>query len=154
VTNILILSFYHKHAQQRLDQNVEKLRRRDTALHYTCVKGDYRTFSIVWGQSKRGFFIYVLQDVNIWNFKHSHQLPERCVRHDVEGVFKVNVDSINSLALSPSFLLDEKHLLHVHVNADTSSLPASTLPWFQDVSWLDNVFQLFGLMLLLLLRKK
>jgi len=46
----------------------------------------------------------------------------------VEGDFKVYVDSINSLALSPRFLLDEVHLLHV--NADATSLPASTLPWF------------------------
>ena len=43
--------------------------------------------------------------------------------HGVEGVFKVNVHSMHSLALSPSFLLDEVH--HLHVNADTTSLRAS-----------------------------
>jgi len=62
--------------------------------------------------------------------------PERCLRHGVEGLFEVNVDSINSLALSVSFLLNEVHLLHVNANA--TSLPASTLTWFWDVSWLDN----------------
>jgi len=52
----------------------------------------------------------------------------RVLRHGVEGVLKVNVDPINSLALSPSFLLDEVNLLHF--NADATSLPACTLPWF------------------------
>ena len=42
-----------------------------------------------------------------WNFKHPHHPSERCLRHGAEGVFKVNVDSINSLTLSPSFLLDK-----------------------------------------------
>ena len=42
--------------------------------------------------------------------KHPHHPPERCLRHGVEGVFKVNVDPINSFALSPSFLLDQVHL--------------------------------------------
>jgi len=32
------------------------------------------------------------------------------MRYGVQGFFKVNVDPINSLALSPSFLLDEVHL--------------------------------------------
>ena len=41
------------------------------------------------------------------------------------GAFKVNVDPINSLALSESFLLDEVHLLHV--NADATSLPSQTV---------------------------
>ena len=54
--------------------------------------------------------------------------PATGMRHGVEGDFNVNVDPINSLALSPRFLLDEVHLLHV--NADATSLPASTLPWF------------------------
>ena len=43
--------------------------------------------------------------------------------------------------MSPSFLLDEVHLWHV--NADATSLPASTLPWFQDVGWFNNFFQPF-----------
>jgi len=59
-------------------------------------------------------------------FVNPHHLPERCLRHGVECVLKVNVDPINSLALSLSILLDEVHLLHV--NADATSLPASTLP--------------------------
>jgi len=43
------------------------------------------------------------------------------LRHGVDGFFKVNIDSINFLALSPSFLLDEVHVLNV--NAETTSLP-------------------------------
>ena len=39
------------------------------------------------------------------------RVDQRCMKHSVEGVFKVNVDLINSLALSPSFLLDAVHLL-------------------------------------------
>jgi len=97
-------------------------------LRYICVEGDCCTFLVVWGQPNRGASIYLLKSVNIWNFEHPHHLPERCLRHGVEGVFKANVDSINSPALSPSFLLDEMHLLHVNANA--TSLPASTLPWF------------------------
>ena len=77
-------------------------------VRYTCVKGDCRTFLIVWGQSNRAIFIYPLRQVNIWYFKRPHHLTERCLRHGIEGVVKVNVDSINSVALSPSFLFDEK----------------------------------------------
>ena len=46
----------------------------------------------------------------------------------IEGVFEVNVDSMNYFPLSLSFLLNKVHLLNV--NADASSLPASMLPWF------------------------
>jgi len=51
----------------------------------------------------------------------------------LKAFFKVNVDMINSLALSPNFLLGEVHRLQV--NADISSLPASILPLFSNVSW-------------------
>jgi len=53
----------------------------------------------------------------------------------LKAFFKVNVDMINSLALSPNFLLGEVHRLQV--NADISSLPASILPLFSNVSWFD-----------------
>jgi len=58
--------------------------------------------------------------------------------------FWVNVESINSFALSPSNLLDKLHFLYVLLGP---CLAASTLPFqvefFQDVSlrWLDNCFQ-------------
>jgi len=73
-------------------------------------------------------FMYIYTYICMYICKHPHHPPERCLRHGVEGVFKVNVDPMNSLALSPSFLLDEVHPFHV--NADATSLPASTLPWF------------------------
>jgi len=61
VTNILILSCNREHAEQGIDEHVEKLRRRDTALCYTCVEGDGRIVLIVWGQFDRGAFIYLLE---------------------------------------------------------------------------------------------
>jgi len=59
----------------------------------------------------------------------------------LKAFVRVNVDPINYLTLSPSFLLYEVHLLHI--NTDAMSLPASTLPWFLNVSWFDNFFQPF-----------
>ena len=60
VTHILILSCDCEHAQQGIDENVEKLRRRDAILRYSCGEGDCRTFLIVWGQPNSGAFIYLL----------------------------------------------------------------------------------------------
>ena len=85
-------------------------------------------FLIVWGQLNHDAFIFLPQEVNIWNTKHPIHLPECCLRHSVKDVFKINVNLMNSLALSSSFLLDEVHFLHLI--ADAASLPASTLPWF------------------------
>ena len=61
VTNILILSCNREHAEQRIDENVEKLRRRHMTLCYTCVEGDCRALLIVWGQPNRGALVYLLQ---------------------------------------------------------------------------------------------
>jgi len=60
-TNILILSCNCEHAKQGIDENVEKLRRRDTTLCYTCVEGDCYTFLIVLVQPNHGAFIYLIQ---------------------------------------------------------------------------------------------
>jgi len=60
--------------------------------------------------------------------KHVHQLPGSCLRHCIEGVFKVDVDSIDLLSLSVGFMRDKMHFLQVDV--DTSTLPAPALPWF------------------------
>jgi len=46
-------------------------------------------------------------------------------RHGVEGVFKVNADSINSLALSPSILLDELHFSSDAVLSKMAIFPAT-----------------------------
>jgi len=50
------------------------------------------------------------------------------IKNALKRLLSVNFDSINPLVLSPSFLLDEVHISHV--NADATSLPASTLSWF------------------------
>ena len=46
----------------------------------------------------------------------------------LEAFLKVNIDSINFFALSPRFLLDEVHLLHV--NADATFLRVFHLALF------------------------
>ena len=68
---------------------------------------------------------YICLNKSKSGIEHPHHPPQHCLRYGVGGVFKVNVDSINSLALSPSFLLDEVPLLHL--NTDATSLPASIL---------------------------
>ena len=61
--------------------------------------------------------------------KHVHHVPERsCLRHYNESVSEVDVDSTHSLSLSVGFMHDNMHFWHV--NVDTSTLPALTLPWF------------------------
>ena len=56
--------------------------------------------------------------------KYIHHVPESCLRHCIQGVSEVEVDSIDSLG----FMYDEVHFLYVDVY--TSTLPVSTLPRF------------------------
>jgi len=69
-----------------------------------------------------------VQNICAFDFCEHKNAMHCSLRHGVEGVFKVNVDSITSPALFPSFLLYAVHFLPV--NAYATSLPASTLPWF------------------------
>ena len=48
------------------------------------------------------------------------------MRHCIEGVSEVDIDSIDSLSLSVGFMRDKVHFVHVDVY--TSTLPAPTLP--------------------------
>jgi len=72
--------------------------------------------------------VNLLQLVNVWYMKHVHHVPESCLRHCIEGLSEAEVDSIDSLSLSVGFMRDKMHFLHVDV--DTSALPAFTLSWF------------------------
>jgi len=72
--------------------------------------------------------IDLLQQVNIWYINHVHYVPESCLRHCIEGISEIDDDSIDSLSLSVGFMRDQIHFLNVDVY--TSTLPASTLPWF------------------------
>jgi len=58
----------------------------------------------------------------------ARELPESCLRHCILGVSEVIVDSIDSRSLSAGFMRDKMHFLHIDI--DTSTLLAPTLPWF------------------------
>ena len=58
--------------------------------------------------------------------KHVYHVPESCLRHCIEGVSEVDVDLIGLLSLSVGSMRDKMHFLHVDV--ETSTLPAPTMP--------------------------
>jgi len=60
--------------------------------------------------------------------KHVHHVPENCLRHCIKGLSEVDVDLIVSLSLSAGFMREKMHFWHV--NVDTLTLDALTLPWF------------------------
>ena len=71
--------------------------------------------------------------------KHAHHVPESCLRHCIEGISEVDIDSIDSLSLSVGFMRDKIHFLHVDV--DTSTLLAPALPWFQYICLFHDPLQ-------------
>jgi len=68
-------------------------------------------------------------------------MQESCVRYCIDGVSEDDVDSIDSFPLSVGFMYDEMRFLHVDVY--TSTLPATTLPWFKHVYLFHDPFQPF-----------
>jgi len=55
--------------------------------------------------------------------KHVHLAPASCLQPCIEGVAKVEFDSIELLSLSEGFMRDEIHFLHVDVYISTLPCP-------------------------------
>ena len=71
--------------------------------------------------------------------KHVLHVPESCLRHCIEGISEVEVDSIDSLSLSVGFMRDK--MIFLHVDVDTLTLPAPALPWFKQICLFHDPFQ-------------